>query len=1032
MNRIVFVLMLCAAGHAHAADYYVATNGSDGAAGTMEAPFATIQRAADVMGAGDTCFIRGGNYHEEVVIDNLDGTSANPILFTAYSNEVVVLDGSQDVSELGSSGWMVHSGNIYKTTLTSDISQVFVDGEWMMLARWPNARFDDESAWSWDTWAQGDEALSTPGHEYDAAANGHDLAATGLDMTDAMAVLNVGNFATRARVVTNHAAGVDNFMYGDSDGTYKTVNHYYFFDSKLNLLDNETEWHFDPLSKTLYLWAPGGGVPSNVRGKNQDNAFFFTDSQHIQVKGLDFFAATFRMDTCDNMTVEDCDLQYPCFNKRTLGQTGEIMGTRIENSTYVKVLNCSFGYTDGLVMKLTGGDHNTVENCTLHHLDYTVAHHSGNSGFIWWRNSPFGVFRRNTVYKTGASEGVMTSDDMLVELNDISDVAHLQSDGAVVHLFQGHTDVDVNQNWFHNCRKPSLRMSDGPKDYLPDGLMRTGVARRNVIFDMPFNGIAMQFKGDERECYNNLCENIIRFSDDSADPATSGIHANSVSRNNAVETWITLAPSAYEAPSGSHSNNWEGGLLGSNIVDQVRDWSNRDFRPRAGSQLVDAGTAVSGVTDGYLGAAPDIGAYEYGETSYWIPGRKLVHATTPVPPNLATNVKADVDLMWLEGYHAISHDIYFGTSPGNLVYQGNQSNNIFTPESLATNTTYYWRIDAVTAGGTVTGEVWSFTSEYEIPVVLDPLVLVESSAAPSVNIIATNLHPNGVWNNITVASNDGVSNETMYGQTFIHTNDFLLQAVSFYTGDTKSYGAGQTLELAILADTDSNSVPDTVVGSVYSVPFESITGSKPWKTLSITTPLALLGNTSYGFVYTLPGPISNNLRASTDNTKGYDGGQAITTSYTAGLFPEPLPPSLNTGRDLVFAVQGTSDPADYYAAWAGGYALGSQSGYADDPDGDALINLAEYALGGVPDNLKDAPHPTFENLEYVYRRRTDAAARGLTYALEECSNLVSNDWNAVTYPPAGIMQLEPGFEAVTNQIPVTEDNQFIRLRISID
>ncbi|WP_136081854.1 hypothetical protein [Pontiella desulfatans] len=75
--------------------------------------------------------------------------------------------------------------------------------------------------------------------------------------------------------------------------------------------------------------------------------------------------------------------------------------------------------------------------------------------------------------------------------------------------------------------------------------------------------------------------------------------------------------------------------------------------------------------------------------------------------------------------------------------------------------------------------------------------------------------------------------------------------------------------------------------------------------------------------------------------------------------------------------------------------------------------------------------PTFENLNYIYRRRTDAVARGLAYTFEESSNLLSNDWNLVTNPPSGTAPLETGFEAVTNQVPTTEPNRFIRLRLSI-
>src|SRR5690606_6958033 len=46
-----------------------------------------------------------------------------------------------------------------------------------------------------------------------------------------------------------------------------------------------------------------------------------------------------------------------------------------------------------------------------------------------------------------------------------------------------------------------------------------------------------------------------------------------------------------------------------------------DFRPAADSPLVDAGVEIPGITDGYHGAAPDIGAYEFGG-ELWIPGYK--------------------------------------------------------------------------------------------------------------------------------------------------------------------------------------------------------------------------------------------------------------------------------------------------------------------------------------------------------------------------------------------------------------------------
>eukprot|EP00966_Prymnesium_polylepis_P046591 1079600-Prymnesium_polylepis.1 len=72
-------------------------------------------------------------------------------------------------------------------------------------------------------------------------------------------------------------------------------------------------------------------------------------------------------------------------------------------------------------------------------------------------------------------------------------------------------------------------------------------------------------------------------------------------------------------------NNSAGGLY-----EQLRDPTNLDFRPRAGS----------------IWAQRHIGAYDaagHGEV-YWIPGRREWLASNPIPPDGATNVKPDADL----------------------------------------------------------------------------------------------------------------------------------------------------------------------------------------------------------------------------------------------------------------------------------------------------------------------------------------------------------------------------------------------------
>jgi hypothetical protein len=89
-------------------------------------------------------------------------------------------------------------------------------------------------------------------------------------------------------------------------------------------------------------------------------------------------------------------------------------------------------------------------------------------------------------------------------------------------------------------------------------------------------------------------------------------------------------------------------------------------------------------------------------------------AASPGPADSATDVDVDADLSWTAGSGAASHDVYFGTSsPG--TFQGNQAATTFDPGTMANDTTYYWRIDEVNAGGTTTGSVWSFTTIVDSP-----------------------------------------------------------------------------------------------------------------------------------------------------------------------------------------------------------------------------------------------------------------------------------------------------------------------------
>jgi glycoprotein endo-alpha-1,2-mannosidase len=104
----------------------------------------------------------------------------------------------------------------------------------------------------------------------------------------------------------------------------------------------------------------------------------------------------------------------------------------------------------------------------------------------------------------------------------------------------------------------------------------------------------------------------------------------------------------------------------------------------------------------------DFGTINPGKTTIYA-GAPSLKAANPNPANGATHVRINPTLSWSAGTDAISHDVYFGTaSPG--AFRGNQTAADFDPGVLAENTTYFWRIDEHNASGTVTGDVWSFTT----------------------------------------------------------------------------------------------------------------------------------------------------------------------------------------------------------------------------------------------------------------------------------------------------------------------------------
>ena len=90
---VIFVVSLFLIGEAGAATYYVAPTGNDTNSGSINAPFKTIQKAANIVNPGDTVYVRAGTYNERAFLSR-SGTAGNYITFQNYTGESPVMDGT--------------------------------------------------------------------------------------------------------------------------------------------------------------------------------------------------------------------------------------------------------------------------------------------------------------------------------------------------------------------------------------------------------------------------------------------------------------------------------------------------------------------------------------------------------------------------------------------------------------------------------------------------------------------------------------------------------------------------------------------------------------------------------------------------------------------------------------------------------------------------------------------------------------------------------------------------------------------------
>jgi hypothetical protein len=595
---LTVLLLFSSPFRAFSSDFFVSADGNDLNPGTKDQPFKTMGRAVTAAFPGDTVYLRNGAYRETLTPIR-SGTPNAPILFTSFPGEKAVLCGT----DLVTGPWKSFKGNIYQLDGAPPTWALFVDGHLMHEARWPNAPMDNFFS-GYATTGAG----TTPDKILDPHLPDGDLNGARVHIIPGAA------YVSFTRAVTNYGSGgfgFDKPLKPLPAYQVKSGNLYYLYGS-LSLLNAEGEWYQDAGTGRIYLWAPNGDSPAGHQVEIAARKRVVDDAaqSYIQIKNLFTFSGGICFNQCTGCRVEGVNQKYVEHYTEVEGYKAEENQNGFLGGSACTWTNGSIQYSAGNGIFLNGTGH-TVSNMVISEADYIgtyfgniqcegSGHHiEGNTFFdsgryLIWHDQTKGCFIRHNELYNG---GLIT--------NDV---------GATYAYFADGAGTEISYNYVHDIHVPG-----GVGIYL-DNNTSNFLVHHNLVKNCSHSGITLNLASLNNQVYNNTIVDCGVWTDYwGSKQVSTSMAGTSIVNNLGVGTGTFRYLSGPNAP--LFLNN--GPYVPENFVPGT-------YQLATGSGAIDQGLAIPGITDGYAGKAPDVGAYEYG-TVPWSAGATLVVPTFPYP-----------------------------------------------------------------------------------------------------------------------------------------------------------------------------------------------------------------------------------------------------------------------------------------------------------------------------------------------------------------------------------------------------------------
>ena len=332
--------------HLSAQSFYVSTSGNDNNPGSIEKPFATIEKARDAVKSVNhasqtaTVFVRGGVYslNQPFKLGKEDGgTVQNPVIYSAYKDEKVFLRGSKvivpsdfktitvkstlhriepklrgKIQELDLSALEIKNIKVYPDKFNDDggIVELFMDNERMPLSRYPNVgemtmrkviingggQETKNADWA-NFYAAGQKEAAPPRpgvFEYRDKRTNHWINAIDRGVwikgfwripwqNEAVRIAKIDTVSRTITLSVPVPGGIGN-KYTRPEGNGKEP---YWLMNLLEEIDQPGEWAIDFKDKKLYFYQPKKITNGSVRIADINSALIqLNNTANIQIKGI--------------------------------------------------------------------------------------------------------------------------------------------------------------------------------------------------------------------------------------------------------------------------------------------------------------------------------------------------------------------------------------------------------------------------------------------------------------------------------------------------------------------------------------------------------------------------------------------------------------------------------------------------------------------------------------------------------------------------------------------------------------------------